>query len=148
MNGRNKWKLCGKIYGASRKQVASLEAGKPTMLKTYLLPSSLAPATAPFYHRASSCGGCQRSTCSGACIRKISPHVNYVSQISSARPPRTKAAISPEWNGLSVPNLNEHGESINTAESSEISKTFEMVVSFVEMIVFSVEMMHSPSKSP
>ena len=28
-----------------------------------------------------------------------------VSQISSAQPPGTKAAISPEWNGLSVPNF-------------------------------------------
>ena len=28
-----------------------------------------------------------------------------ISQISSTRPPGTKAAISPEWNGLSVPNF-------------------------------------------
>ena len=34
VNGRNKRKLRGKIYGASKKQVASLETGKPTMLKT------------------------------------------------------------------------------------------------------------------
>ena len=69
---------------ASKKQVASLEVGKPTMLKTYLLhslglSSSLAPAAASFYHRASGCEGvCQRSTCSGARIMKINPHENHV----------------------------------------------------------------------
>ena len=79
---RNERKLRGKIYGASKKQVASLEASKPTMLKllpSLGLPCSLVLARVSFYHRASSCRGvCQRTTCSGACIWKISPHVNLV----------------------------------------------------------------------
>ena len=86
------------------------------MLKTYLLSSlglsrSFSWVLAFVHHRVSSCGGaCQRSTCNGARIRK---HFSArkvrikigVSQISSVRPPGTKAAISPEWKGLSAPNF-------------------------------------------
>ena len=133
VNGRNKRKLRGKIYGASKKQVASLEAGKPTMLKTCLLPSlglrsSLAPATVSFYPRASSCRGvCQRSTCSGARIRKISPHVNHVKNLPFLRSRTLDLRVQKQLylrNGAGYPYqiLNEHGESIDKAESSEISK--------------------------
>ena len=86
------------------------------MLKSYLLSSlglsrSFSQVLAFVYHRASSCGGaCQRSTCNGARIRKHFTARNVrikiaVSQFSSVRPPGTKAAISPEYNGLSTPNF-------------------------------------------
>ena len=133
MNGRNKRKLRGKIYGVSKRQVASLEAGKPTMLKTCLLPSlglpsSLASTKMSLYHRASSCGGvCQRSTCSGARIRKISPHVNHVKKLPFLRSQALDLRVQKQLylrNGTGYPYqiLNEHGESIDKAESCEISK--------------------------
>ena len=103
------------------------------MLKTYLLPSLglpslLAPAKTSFYHRASSCGGvCQRTTCSGARIRKISPHVNHVKKLPFLRSRALDLRVQKQLylrNGTGYPYqiLNEHGESINKAESSEISK--------------------------
>ena len=82
------------------------------MLKTYLLPSlglsrSFSQVLAFVYNRTSGCGGaCQRSTCNGARIRKhFSARKIAVSQFSSVRPPGTKAAISPKWNGLSAQNF-------------------------------------------
>ena len=116
MNGRNKRKLRGKIYGRSKKQPSSSKIGLPTMLKTYLLPSlglsrSFSQVLAFVYNRTSGCGGaCQRSTCNGARIRKHFSARNVriqiaVSQFSSVRPPGTKAAISPKWNGLTAPNF-------------------------------------------
>ena len=116
MNGRNKRKLCGKIYGRSKKQLSSSKIGSLTMLKTYQLPSlglsrSFSQVLAFVYNRTSGCGGaCQRSTCNGARKRKHFSARNVrikiaVSQFSSVRPPDTKAAISPKWNGLSAPNF-------------------------------------------
>ena len=103
------------------------------MLKTYLLPSlglpsSLAPAKASFYHGASSCRGvCQHSTCSGARIPKISPHVNHVKKLPFPRSRALDLRVQKQLylrngTGYSYQILNEHGESIDKAESSEISK--------------------------
>ena len=86
------------------------------MLKTYLLPSlgllrPFSQVLAFVYNRTSGCGGaCQHSTCNGVRIRKHFSARNVrikiaVSQFSSVRTPGTKAAISPEWNGLSTPNF-------------------------------------------
>ena len=113
------------------------------------LPSSLAPAKASFYHRASSCRGvCQRSTCSGARIRKISPNVNHVKKLPFPRSRALDLRVQKQLylrNGTGYPYqiLKEHGESIDKAESSEISKKmfadlyyiFACTVTFTEHLI-------------
>ena len=101
------------------------------MLKMYLLPSlglpsSLTPATALFYHHASSCGVCvnARRVAERVYLWKISPHVNHVKKLLFLGSRALDLWVQKQlylWNGTGYPYQiwNEHRESIDKVESSK-----------------------------